>query len=96
MSTIYDDASMAQSEMYYIHQATNGTAELPSPEELRAIAEKHGFPMGADQDVLNLAFAIGKYAVEHGNLNAGKYFLTIAYDLTGAKEVKALLDKCEE
>ena len=96
MSTIYEEASTAQSEMYYIHQTTNGTAELPSPEELHAIAEKHGFPMGADQDVLGIAFAIGRNAIEQGHLDAAKYFLTIAYDLTSAEEVKNLLDKCVE
>lgn len=96
MSTVYEEASIAQSEMYYIHQATGGKAQIPPQEEFRAIAEKYGFPMGADPDVLNLAYAIGRHAVEQGNKKAGKYYLAIAYDLTGDARVKSWLDKCEE
>ena len=96
MSTLFEESNIAQSEMYYIHQITEGKAKLPTPEELRAIAEQHGFPMGANQKVLNIAFSLGKQAVENGNKHAGKYFLSIAYDLTNDEMVKSWLDKCDD
>lgn len=96
MSMIYEKTNTAQSEMFYIHQATGGKIQMPTPKELGVIAKQHGFPVGADRDVLSLAFAIGRQAVEQGNKEAGKYFLTIAYDLTGDEMVKSWLDKCGE
>lgn len=81
--------------MYYTHQATDGKAQIPPPEEFRAIAKKYGFPVGADPDMLNFAYAIGRHAVDQGNQKAGKYYLAIAYDLPGDARVKSWLDKCE-
>ena len=95
MSTIYEASKTASSEMYYIHQVTQGKAELPSQEEMEQIAVKNGFPMGPDQDVLGMSYAFGKHAYDDGHKQVAQYFWSITYDLTGSDEIKALLNKCE-
>lgn len=96
MSLQYEpDSKNAISEIYYIEQKTNGSVPKPKVEEFDSYGEKYGFPIGADEDILGIAYSYGKYFLEleedeHG---AAKFFFTIFYDLTEDKEIKEIIDK---
>ena len=65
----------------------------PTAESMKAIAKKYGFPVGADRDVLGLAFAYGKYFAEEGNNEAARYCWEILYDLTNDEKVRKMMDR---
>ena len=87
------DTPNAPSELYYIQQVTQGSVKKPSTVEMQAYSEKYGFPLGADNDVLGIAFTYGKHFLEDNQPDAAKYFLSIVYDLTKDKEIKSLIDQ---
>ncbi len=97
LSTQYDqEAKQVQSELYYINEKTGGKIAEPSINDTKAYAEKYGFPMGADGDVLGLAFSYGKHFMEQNEANAARYFLNIVYELTDDEEIKKLIDQISE
>ena len=95
LSTRFDKGSkQVQSELYYISQVA-GDIKEPAYEEFKAFSEKYGFPLGADKDVLGLAYAYGKNALDEGEKEWGKYFLTILYELTLDDGVKKMIDSIQ-
>ena len=60
--------------------------------EARQYAEKYGFPIGADDDILGLSFSYGKHFYQENAADAARYFLGIAYDLTDDDEIKKMID----
>ena len=87
------ESNQAQSELYYINSSTDGKIPQPSIEQAKAYGEKYGFPIGADDDVLGLAISHGKHFLGQGEIDATKYFLGIAYDLTGSEEILKVLEQ---
>lgn len=97
MSLQYEpDSKNAQSELYYIQQKTNGSIKEPTLTELKAIAQEYGFPVGADRDVLGLAYAYGKHFFEAKQFDGARYFLSILYELTDDEEIKKMIDQIPE
>lgn len=97
MSLQYEpDSKNAQSELYYIQQKTNGSIKEPTLTELKAIAQEYGFPVGADRDVLGLAYAYGKHFFEAKQFDGARYFLGILYALTDDEEIKKMIDQIPE
>lgn len=90
------DNKNAMSELYYIDDITDGQYKLPSMDEAEKIAEKYGFSMGVDQDVIGIAFSFGKKCLEDGHIDGGKYFMSIVYNLTENEEIKNILDSLPE
>lgn len=94
LSLQYDhESKQAQSELYYINSSTDGKIPQPSIEQAREYGEKYGFPIGADDDVLGLAISHGKHFMEQGAANGARYFLAIAYDLTGSEEILNVIEQ---
>ncbi len=90
----YDrDSKNAQSELYFIHQKTNGTVKQPTLEELEEIAEIENFPMGINRDVLGIAVAYGKHFLEEGQTEGARTMFEIVYELTEDETIKDVLDK---
>jgi len=79
-------------ELKYIDEVTGGNIDLPSEEEAKNIAFQYGFPLGANDDVIGIAYSLGKKYLESGELGGAKYYLSIAYELTEAEEIKKMLD----
>ena len=52
------------SEMEYIHNKAGDIAE-PTLEELKEYGAEYGFPIGADEEVLGIAFAYGKHFAQN-------------------------------
>lgn len=90
------DAPMAQSELWYIEQNADDSFSMPSNEEIINNAKRYNIPIGADRDVVGIAVSIGQESEKHGQINAAKYFYSIAYDLTGLDEIKQMLEGLPE
>ena len=90
------DSEQALKELYYVDEKTNHQLEKPPIEKVKEYSEEYGFPIGADLDVLNLAFEKGKEGLEKRNPGLARYFFTILYDLTNDPDIKAALDKLPE
>ena len=97
LSLEYDkEAKAAQSELYYINNATNGEIPEPSIEQAEEYSKKYGFPMGPDRDILGLSCAYGKHLLEENEPNAASYFLSITYGLTGEPDIKEVIEKLSQ
>jgi len=97
MSIHYDqDPSRAQSELWFIQQNAGPDFSLPSNEEIEDIAKQYNIPLGADRDVVGIAISLGEQFEKEGNVEYARYFLGIAYDLTGIDEIKERLDSLPE
>ena len=85
------DAKQTQAELYYIQQVTGKTFN-PSMKDFEEYSKKYGFPIGADNDVIGLAYNYGKRFLEDKEYEGAKYCLGIAYELTEDEEIKKVLD----
>ena len=90
------DSKGAQSELFYIHQKTNGSAKQPTIEELEEIAKVEGFPMEINEDVLGIACAYGRHFIEEGLLDGARVMFEIVYELTENESIKDILDNLPE
>lgn len=86
------EAKQAQSELYYINSITDGKIPEPSIDQAEEYGSQYGFPIGADDDILGLAFSYGEHFFEQETFDAARYFLSIAHDLTGDKEIEKMID----
>lgn len=89
------DSKNAMSELYYIHENA-GNVDRASMEEIRALAQEYGFPVGAHEDVVGMAFAYGKHFLEQGDSDAARYCLIIAFDLTQDEAIRNMIDSLPE
>lgn len=97
LSLKYDNESKnAQSELYYIHQKTDGRVKEPTLEELEVIAEAEGIPMGLNEDVLGIAVAYGKHFLENNELDGARAMFEIAYELTQDEMFEKILEDIPE
>lgn len=87
------DSEQALKELYYVDEKTNHKLEKPPIEKFKEYSEQYGFPIGADLNVLNLAYQCGIKSLENHNPDGARYFFSILYDLTHDPEIKAALDK---
>lgn len=89
------ESQQAMSELYYISTKCDKKLGDPSIEELNAMGEKYGIPIGADDDVLGIAYAYGKHLKEEGDKESARYFLNILYSLTDDEDIKVMLDELD-
>lgn len=92
-SLIYDKekVDIVDQEFGYIYSKT-GEKFSPSTEHLKEYADKYDFPLGANRDVVLLAYHQGKRNLEEKNFATARFFLEIAYGLVKDDEIKALLE----
>ena len=95
MSLQYEKNDFVQSELFYIEQKSGKQIAQPEIEDLKKIAEKYGFPVGAHTEVLSILYSIGIDAMKHDNKEVAKYFLNLLFNLTDDEDIKALIDKLE-
>ena len=96
MSTFFEpDSKQAMSELYYISTKTNKETVNPSTKDLKKIANKYGFPLGPDDDVVGLSYVNGKHFYEQEEYRLAGYFWSITYDLIKDEEIKKKLDEIE-
>ena len=97
ISMFYDhENNFAQSQMYYIEQIAPEGYQKPTVELLKQYEEQFGLPRGADDDVIGLAHAYSKKAIEDGKPELGVYFFEIYCGLTNNEEALKLLAELKE
>ena len=87
------DSEQALKELYYVDEKTDHKLEKPPIEKVKEYAAKYSFPIGADIDVLTLAYQKGIKSLENKEPFAARYYFSILYDLTHDPEIKQALDK---
>lgn len=93
MSMDFDkEDQTAPSELYYIQAVTKGTVTKPTQQELENYAKEYGFPMGADQIVVGMAWQMANKYLDAEKYDTAIYYLKIVYDLTEDAEVKKKLE----
>ena len=88
------DSKQAQSELYFINNQAEAPMKQPTLDDVKQYADKYGFPIGADQDILGLSYSYGKHFYDDRQFDAAKYFFDITYGLTEDAEIKKLIDDC--
>ena len=97
LSLQYDrENKMAQSELYYIQNKAPEKFKEPTLDEMREYGAKYNFPVGADDDILGIAFSYGKQFAEDGKNEAAIYFFEILYGLTDDEEIKEMIDQLKQ
>ena len=86
-----NEAKQTQDEVNLIQQLTGHTFN-PAMKDLEEYAKRYGFPIGADKEIVELAYSYGKHFLEVKEYEGAKYCLGIAYELTGDEEVKKVLN----
>lgn len=93
MSLQFEKSDFVSSEMFYISQKTGKQVSQPTLDDIKKVAEKYGFPLGAHKDVVGVAYSMGRQALASGNKNMALFFLGIVYSLTEADEVGKLIEQ---
>lgn len=88
--------SMAQSELYYIDAETKGSFEPLGQDEMCSFFAEKGIQVGADEDVLGIAYNYGKHFLDEKEYDGAEYFLNIVYDLTDDAQVKSMIDEAKQ
>lgn len=96
MSLQFEKSDFVGSEMFYISQKTGKQVSQPTLEDIKKVAEKYGFPVGAHKDVVGIAYSMGMQALEADNKDVALFFLGIVYSLTEADEVGELIAKLKK
>ena len=86
-----NNVKQTQDGLNHILQVTGETFN-PSMTDLEAYSKKYGFPIGADKDIVELAYNYGKHFLEEKEYGGAKYCLGIVYELTDDAGIKELLD----
>lgn len=89
------EAKNAQSELYYIQSKTGKQIVSPTEEEIEQIVDKCEIPVHAFNNVLGMAVAIAKQAINDKNTEVAVYLLDIVYDLTDDEQIKKVIDDLE-
>lgn len=92
-SLIYADHPGVQAELHHIHTITKKKITPPTRKEVNAAFEKYGMQTGANKDVVSIAAALAKEALEKKDLPNAQFYLLVVYGLTNDPEIKELLQK---
>ena len=84
----------AQAELNYISSIA-GNIERPSIDQIKLYSEKYGFPIGADKDIVQLAYVYGDSLEKDGQKQGAKYCFSIMYELTQEESIKKRIDSIE-
>ncbi|MGN1225315.1 MAG: hypothetical protein ACI4TG_09470, partial [Ruminococcus sp.] len=76
-----------------IHTITKKKITPPTRKEVNAAFEKYGMQTGANKNVVSIAAALAKEAMEKKDLPNAQFYLLVVYGLTNDPEIKELLEK---
>lgn len=90
------EAEIAHDELVTLYLKTDGKPPVPSEEEMAAYSKQYGFPIGADPQLMNVAYEVGLNCRKEGNLQAALYFFTILGRLTDDDTVQKTLAQLQQ
>lgn len=89
----YDkETTMSQSQLFYIQHVSGKPIPKFTHATICKLFEKEGIPTGPNNDVIGIAYSLGKLMADNGNNEGARYLFSIVYDLTESDEIKAMLD----
>ena len=94
-SNQFEQSYLVNSELMYIQQQTGKQIVPPSQEEMRQIFSMHDIPMGANKDVLGIAYTLAVEAEKQDIKDAARFFYNVVFDLTGDEEIRKRIEKFE-
>ncbi len=96
-SLLYAENVNVAGELQHISALTGKKVAPPTRAEVLAAFEKYDIPNGPNQDVVNIAYSLGKYCIDNGGSpNEAMFYLNMVHDLTNDLEVKDMMDKLRE
>ena len=79
-----------------INRITNDSIKEPTISMLRADSKRYELPLGANEDIIKIAFRYGKQFMEKKEFGLARYFLEISYELTKNEKLKLLLEEMSD
>lgn len=96
-SALYKANDNITGELQHISMLTKKPVTPPSKEDILRAFEKYDLHHGPNQTVINMAYSLGEYCVEHNSRpEEAMFYYTIAYNLTMNKDIKKKIDKLSE
>lgn len=95
LSLDFDENEKALKEINYILKIANKNFELVDFDKMQEILDKYHIPLGADSDIVSLAYTFAKEKLSDGRYDEAKYFAKIGYELTDLEEFKEILDNVD-
>ncbi|MGZ9587360.1 tetratricopeptide repeat protein [Paenibacillus marinisediminis] len=92
LSNSYEANQQATSELQYLAQKLDKPMERPDMKQVAEMLADKGVQLGANDMVIGLAMGLAKQAEAHNDKSAAKHYYGIAYDLTGDKRIKDMID----
>lgn len=86
------DSKQAQSELYYINQQYGVDIDPPTMQGMKDTAKAAQFPLGPDEDILGIAYTLGKQCLDEKKYDLAEYLLQILYDLTDDPDIGKLIE----
>ncbi len=97
VSMLYQPNPAISGEIQHIAMLKGKQVDPPKKGDIEKAFEKYGMSEGANPVVINVAYALGEYCVEHNaHPQESLFYYSIAYNLTRDEEVKDKLDKLVE
>jgi len=96
LSTHYENAPIAMSELHYISVITKQKIEPPTYEEIKKCLEPYDIEMGASPLVWALAYHLGNHLFEEKNYEASLFLYRIVNDLDPHKDFEEKIKLLEE
>lgn len=94
LSLAYEEENgNAGRELAYISCMTGGRLMDPSPEDVKELSEKFGFPFRPKDYIIEIPIECGTYYFEQGKYEQAEYYLSIADGLADIPEVKEMLEE---
>lgn len=92
-SLVYAQNPAISGELQHIRAVTGKDITPPTREDILAAFEKYGIKNGPDQDIINIAYSLGSYCMEHNAPpQESMFYMQIVYGLTRDEKVKDKID----
>lgn len=93
-SLIYAKNPAVQGELQHIRSITGKQIVAPTRDEVLAAFEKYDIKNGPNQDIINIAFSLGNYCIEHNAPpQESLFYMQVAYDLSKSEKVLEIIDR---
>lgn len=92
-SVVYAKNPAVSGELQHIRAITGKDITPPTRDDILAAFEKYGIKNGPDQEVVNIAYSLGCYCMEHdAPPQESMFYMQIVYGLTRDEKVKDKID----
>jgi len=89
-------SEIAHDEIVTLYLKTDGKPPVPSEKEMAAYSKQYEFPLGADPELMQVAYVVGTNCQKQGDRQAALYFFTILERLTNDEKVKKTLEQLKQ